>query len=130
MATKTTMANAHWEAKAPALANLLSSLGVTAQSVRLEIHKRGTQSKPVQFSRVSGGPERLLSLRDVERCTSLKKSTIYAAIAAGAFPGPIPITARRVAWRASEIQRWIAALGGRTANGLNPIKQRDSRCVH
>jgi prophage regulatory protein len=52
-------------------------------------------------------PDRLLPLRAVEDRTTLKKSTIYALIARGAFPPPVHITRRRVAWRARDIQSWI-----------------------
>ena len=58
------------------------------------------------------GYERFLTLRDVERLTSLRKSTIYALIQRGEFPKPVTITARRVAWVSSEIQAWIAVRVG------------------
>ena len=48
-----------------------------------------------------------LSLSDVKRLTSLSKSTIYRLIKAGEFPKAIKITARRVAWRAAEINGWL-----------------------
>lgn len=48
-----------------------------------------------------------LSLSDVIRLTSLSKTTIYRLIKAGEFPKAIKITARRVAWRAAEINCWL-----------------------
>ena len=56
----------------------------------------------------SGGLKRLISLKDVERLTSLKKSSIYSLIAKGRFPRPVKVSVRRVAWLASEVQTWIA----------------------
>ena len=56
------------------------------------------------FAQSSIPGERLLSRREVELKTSLKKSTIYAL---PDFPRPLRITARRSAWRASEVQAWI-----------------------
>jgi predicted DNA-binding transcriptional regulator AlpA len=52
--------------------------------------------------------ERLLSLEQVEFLTSLKKSTLYALIGADEFPVQVCLTARRRAWRASEVQDWIS----------------------
>jgi len=51
--------------------------------------------------------ERFLSLKEVEYVTSLKKSTIYALVQSGDFPSQRPITLRRRAWLASEVQAWI-----------------------
>jgi prophage regulatory protein len=47
--------------------------------------------------------------RSVTEKTGLKKSAIYSAIRAGTFPAPVPISERRVAWRESEVDAWIAA---------------------
>jgi prophage regulatory protein len=52
---------------------------------------------------------RLLSLKQVEFLTSLKKSTLYALIGADEFPGQVYVTTRRRAWLASEVQEWIAS---------------------
>lgn len=48
-----------------------------------------------------------LSRHDVERVTTLARSTIYKFIDEGTFPKPIRISGRRVAWVESEIQAWI-----------------------
>ena len=50
--------------------------------------------------------DRLLSLHDVKRVTSLSKTSIYRGIAAGRFPAPMPIADQRVAWAASDILQW------------------------
>lgn len=53
-------------------------------------------------------PGRLIRLPIVEEMTSLKKSTIYALCAAGKMPAPVRLSARAVAWRIEEIERWIS----------------------
>ena len=53
--------------------------------------------------------ESLLRTNDVEHRTGLKKSKIYALIAAGEFPRPIKLTERSVAWPESEVTHWIHA---------------------
>lgn len=52
---------------------------------------------------------RFLTLHEVEHLTSLRKSTLYAMMKAGAFPRQTKITARRSAWLASDVQAWIEA---------------------
>lgn len=52
--------------------------------------------------------ERFMRLDAVEQETGLKKSTIYAAMRAGTFPQPVRLSLRCVAWRDSEIQRWMS----------------------
>ena len=53
--------------------------------------------------------ERLLSLEAVLRRTASKRSTLYGWIKKGLFPPPIRIGPRRVAWRETEVDAWIAA---------------------
>ena len=53
--------------------------------------------------------EQLQSLEVVIGRTSLKRSSIYAKIAAGDFPPPVKISANRVAWPASRVDAWIAS---------------------
>jgi prophage regulatory protein len=52
---------------------------------------------------------RLLRRRQVEGLVGLRRSAIYAAMAAGRFPKPINLGPRAVAWLASEVEAWIAA---------------------
>ncbi len=52
----------------------------------------------------------LLKLSEVERQTALKKSSLYAAIKAGTFPAPVRLSARAVAWRSTDVAKWIASL--------------------
>lgn len=50
---------------------------------------------------------RVLRLREVERTTGIKRSTIYEGIEAGTFPKPIPLAPRAVGWVSDEIEAWI-----------------------
>jgi prophage regulatory protein len=52
---------------------------------------------------------RILRLRDVKAKTGQATSTIYAAMASGTFPRPIPLGERAVGWLESEIDSWIEA---------------------
>jgi prophage regulatory protein len=54
-------------------------------------------------------PERLLRLPEVRALTALSRSSIYAYMAAGAFPTAINIGARSIAWIESDIAEWIDA---------------------
>lgn len=62
-----------------------------------------TQTPPASFR------NRLLTLKQIEYITSLKKSSIYCLIAAGRFPSAVNVSFRRRAWAESEVQAWIAA---------------------
>ena len=44
----------------------------------------------------------------VQELTGLSRSTIYDLMAKGAFPRPIKLTAKAVAWRESAIADWLA----------------------
>ena len=58
-------------------------------------------------------PERLLKRREVEQMIGLSVAAIYAKMDAGTFPRPVRIGSGKngaVAWRLSDIQRWIDAL--------------------
>jgi len=52
-------------------------------------------------------PLRILRLRDVKAKTGQATSTIYAAMASGKFPRPIPLGERSVGWLEAEIDSWI-----------------------
>lgn len=53
-------------------------------------------------------PGKLLRLPAVEDRTGLRKSSVYAGMAAGTFPPCVRLGARAVAWREADIQRWIS----------------------
>ncbi len=50
--------------------------------------------------------QNILRLEEVERTTGYRRSSIYAKIAAGEFPKPIPLGARAVGWLETEIAEW------------------------
>lgn len=55
---------------------------------------------------------RLIRLKEVMALTGLARSTIYKFIQTQAFPTPVPLGARAVAWVESEVQEWIFARVG------------------
>lgn len=54
--------------------------------------------------------QQLLRVRDVIDRTRLSRTAIYKRIREGSFPDSIKISQRVVAWRESDINRWIADL--------------------
>ena len=51
----------------------------------------------------------LLRLPAVLRATGLGRSTLYKLISERAFPPPVKLAKRAVAWRQEEVQRWASA---------------------
>ncbi|MGB8295847.1 MAG: AlpA family transcriptional regulator [Polyangia bacterium] len=51
---------------------------------------------------------RILRRRQVEALIGLRRSAIYAAMAAGTFPKQVHLGPRSVGWLASEVDAWIA----------------------
>ena len=49
----------------------------------------------------------LLRLPKVKITSGLSRSSIYENIKNGSFPAPIKIGKRAVAWRESDIQKWL-----------------------
>lgn len=58
-----------------------------------------------------------LPLREVMRATSLGKTAIYARIAAGTFPKPIPLSRTKVAWSARALAKWQREITGESGTG-------------
>lgn len=52
--------------------------------------------------------DRLLTMRELTRATSLSRTTVYRMVAQGTLPPPLKIGKSRIAWRASSITRWLA----------------------
>lgn len=50
--------------------------------------------------------DRFLRRTEVEALTGLSRSALYREMEAGRFPQSIPLTARAVVWRESEIAAW------------------------
>lgn len=44
--------------------------------------------------------------RVIER-VGMRRSSIYAAVAAGTFPAPVKLGARSVGWPSDQVDRWI-----------------------
>lgn len=55
-------------------------------------------------------PDKLLRMSEVEELVGLRKSAIYDRVSRNLFPAPRSTYGNRVAWRSSDIQRWIAEL--------------------
>jgi prophage regulatory protein len=52
----------------------------------------------------------IIDRHEVERITSLRKTTIYRLMKEGKFPKPLRISSMRVAWRLKDIEEWIESL--------------------
>lgn len=85
------------------------------------MNRLNQQPQPVQFmhgathaphdGRVPFTPKpgNLIRLPSVEMKTGLRKSSIYAGVRVGTFPSPVRLSARAVAWREDDVDRWINA---------------------
>ena len=51
--------------------------------------------------------EKLYSIQDVCEATSLSRSTIEDLVENNEFPKPFPISRRRRAWYAKDVDQWI-----------------------
>lgn len=60
-------------------------------------------------------PNRLLSLDEVTKKTTLSRSSIYAMRKRGEFPEPLRVSLSGVAWRESDLDEWIANLPTRSS---------------
>jgi prophage regulatory protein len=49
----------------------------------------------------------ILRLPKVKERTGQSRSTIYAAVAQGTFPAPVPLGPRAVGWVEEEVEDWI-----------------------
>ena len=56
---------------------------------------------------MSANELRLLTRREVERRTGLRRSAIYNKMNDGTFPRPVKVGTRNVRWRESDIIAWI-----------------------
>ena len=69
-----------------------------------------------QHARPDAGPlrsplaDRLLKLEEVMAITTLGKTSIYTKVKEGAFPAPLQLGERAVAWRESEVSDWMQGL--------------------
>lgn len=51
--------------------------------------------------------EAFLKIKQVQQLTSLSRTSIQGLVAAGEFPQPVPVTERRRAFLASEVEAWL-----------------------
>jgi prophage regulatory protein len=58
-------------------------------------------TKPIQT------PPIILRRRQVEARVGLSRSTLYASIASGLFPGPIRLSTQAVGWLSHEVDAWL-----------------------
>lgn len=58
----------------------------------------------------------LLDAKGVQEHFRLPRSTLYRLMREEAFPSPVKLSARRVAWRLADIEAWIASRPS-SANG-------------
>lgn len=58
---------------------------------------------------VQGG-EQLLRLPQLKAVLGISRATIYRYVDSGKLPPPVKLSSRCVAWRASAINEWMAAL--------------------
>ena len=67
-------------------------------------------SKKAQAASDPNQLDRLIPLPEVRAITSFSKATIYRKISATppTFPAPLKIGQSRVAWRQSDIAKWLA----------------------
>lgn len=73
----------------------------------------GGDSKYYPIPSLEGSPTYALSLlkvQSVSELVGLAKPTIYKMMAAGKFPLPVTRTGRHVAWRAADVEAWLAEL--------------------
>lgn len=69
------------------------------------------QHPPTSASAHGAAPQsaKLIRLNSVESLTGLRRSSIYAGMRAGTFPGSVRLSVRAVAWREAEVLAWCAA---------------------
>lgn len=80
---------------------------------------------PSRFSDPALPPvQRLMRRPEVQRVTSLSRSSLYRLIAGGAFPAPVRLSTVSVAWLASEVDAWIT---DRIANHRRPVDATNCR---
>ncbi len=54
--------------------------------------------------------EKLYRRKEVEDLTGLSRSSIYKMMSEGNFPRPVQITPKAVAWKKSDLAKWISEL--------------------
>ena len=72
------------------------------------VPQRGAEirSSPLSTPAASGVPKIFLDQAEVTIATTMSRSAIYEAMQEKRFPTPVRLSARRVAWRASDVLAW------------------------
>jgi prophage regulatory protein len=65
--------------------------------------------------------QKLIRRRGVEAVTGLSRSALYAKVASGAFPKPIKLGCRSVAWISGEVDDWIRTRIKEGRGGGKPV---------
>ena len=67
----------------------------------------------------------LIKIKEVMSITSLARPTIYKYIKNGAFPRPVSLGGRAVAWVREEIEEWIEQRIAERDNELEQTKNKE-----
>lgn len=62
-------------------------------------------------------PQAILRRTQVQSLVGLSRSTIYARIREGTFPGAVTLGSRSVGWRRGDIDAWLADPSGYCCKG-------------
>jgi prophage regulatory protein len=52
--------------------------------------------------------DRIMSIIEVTRLTSMSQATVFRSVKRGDFPRPFKLSLNRVGWKASAIEKWIS----------------------
>jgi prophage regulatory protein len=94
----------------PRVSNRRPSDGTLSHKTKAAARFVEQSVSPLVTAPLLDGNDRLLRMQEVTKLVSISRATIYRYLNAGSFPAPIRIGARRVAWRASDINGWFAQL--------------------
>ena len=104
--------------------NVRDITSAPSKQAQATCQKRRTRSAAVYAHGGLEQGDRLLTMQEVERMTSAKKSWIYDRMSRGQFPRAIRLCAsRRVAWSEKAIQGWIKAQSAAVENTQSPTTQ-------
>jgi prophage regulatory protein len=60
--------------------------------------------------------EQIIRYRELRKRIGLSRTTVWRLIREGRFPRPLPLTARLVGFRESDVEAWIESRANRDAN--------------
>ena len=93
--------------------------------------ERSQQPRPRSYPRqITGAPPgALLLASEVMELVRLRRSELYRQLRLGRFPPPVRLGERRVAWRQSDVERWIAGRSPPDPQQLPPGGPRKRRAA-